>query len=126
MFSLDAFEMFQYFYNPFLLKSGHSNIDFIAQQIATVCVTLEEYPSVRYRSSFHRTHELALAVQQKIAAYKIDYPNMGESIAKSRSQLIILDRGFDCVSPILHELTYQAMAYDILSIDNNIYKLIII
>lgn len=98
----------------------------IAEQLVTVCATLDEYPRVRIcKSNLKCVETLAQKVQSKLEIYKeegIITPN-----SAGRSQLIILDRGFDMISPFLHELTLQAMAYDLLAPDKidpekNTYK----
>ncbi|XP_070347964.1 syntaxin-binding protein 2 isoform X2 [Equus asinus] len=122
VFSLDAPHSTYNLYCPFRAGERVRQLEALAQQIATLCATLQEYPAIRYRKGPEDTAQLAHAVLAKLNAFKADTPSLGEGPEKMRSQLLIMDRAADPVSPLLHELTFQAMAYDLLDIEQDMYR----
>ncbi|CAL8071113.1 unnamed protein product [Calicophoron daubneyi] len=104
----------------YIVQNKQTHVEQLAEQLATVCVTLQEYPRVCYRKTDNNL-ELARLTQMKLDACRESNPSMGQGSHKDRSILLIVDRGFDPVTPLLHELTLQAMCYDLLPVADNTY-----
>ncbi|XP_043080842.1 syntaxin-binding protein 3 isoform X4 [Puntigrus tetrazona] len=122
VFSCDNAEAFKSIYTPNSQDRDHT-LEMIADQIVTLCATLDEYPGVRYKTSQNPNcgKTLAELVDNKLARhYELD--ENSKKKGKTQAQLLIVDRALDPVSPILHELTYQAMAYDLIPIKDNTYE----
>ncbi|KAM6080539.1 syntaxin-binding protein 3 isoform 1-T1 [Theristicus caerulescens] len=124
VFTLNVPDAFYRCYSPTLEKTKDKDavMQVMAEQIVTLCATLDENPGVRYKSGpSDKASKLAQLVETNLENYyKTD--EKSQIKAKTHSQLIIIDRGFDPVSTVLHELTFQAMAYDLLPIENDTYK----
>uniref|UniRef100_A0A2K5PD95 Syntaxin binding protein 2 n=1 Tax=Cebus imitator TaxID=2715852 RepID=A0A2K5PD95_CEBIM len=122
VFSLDASHSTYNLYCPFRAGERAQQLEALAQQIAPLCATLQEYPAIHYHKGPEDTAQLAHAVLAKLNAFKADTPSLGEGPEKTRSQLLIMDGAADPVSPLLHELTFQAMAYDLLDTEQDTYR----
>ena len=92
-------------------------------QIMSTCVLLGECPRVRFYKPREPTHEasvlcqhLARFVQEELDEYSRFTAGFGKGSGRPQGVLVITDRSMDLMAPLLHELTYQAMAHDLLAI----------
>ncbi|KAL8709960.1 MAG: hypothetical protein Q9220_005410 [cf. Caloplaca sp. 1 TL-2023] len=93
----------------------------LAQKIVAICVSLGEYPTIRYYSPRNPSHEasvlcshLARFVQAQLDQYAKHDNSFPPQTSRPRGLLLIVDRTMDLFAPLLHEFTYQAMVHDLL------------
>lgn len=124
-FSLDMRHSFGTFY---LRKAATPIERTLADRLVTVCATLNEYPHIRYRQSsaictslanvFH--HKMDEFVSQNPSWWYHGGPGKGQqSASKERGTLLLLDRADDCLTPLMHDFTYQSMVHDLLPMEED-------
>mmetsp|Transcript_25072 Transcript_25072/g.54196 ORF Transcript_25072/g.54196 Transcript_25072/m.54196 type:complete len:616 (-) Transcript_25072:221-2068(-) len=98
----------------------------LGKKLANLCITLNEHPSIRFQGSSSHAREIATALHQTILQHKRSNPTFwtyGDDHVhheRERAQILIVDRSFDCLSPLMHEYTYQAMANDLLDVNDGV------
>ncbi|TVY51747.1 Protein transport protein sec1 [Lachnellula cervina] len=126
---------FPILYHPACNNLVRDHLQLLAQKITGICVSLGEYPKVRFykpKNPLHEAHvlcvHLANFVQEELDAYAKYNQNWPPSTSRPQGILIITDRSMDLIAPLIHEFTYQAMAHDLLPIkegDSVTYKTIV-
>ncbi|KAF2473920.1 Sec1-like protein [Lindgomyces ingoldianus] len=116
---------FPVLYHPACNNLVRQHMEDIAEKLTGVCVALGEYPTIRYYRPRNPTHEasvlcshLARFVQEKLDMYAQFNPDFPPQTNRPRGALYITDRAMDLSAPLIHEFTYQAMAHDLLKIQD--------
>ncbi|KAI8624548.1 Sec1 family protein [Xylariaceae sp. FL1651] len=114
---------FPILYHPSCNGLVKQHMQDLAQKITGLCVSLGEYPKVRYYRPRNATHEasvlcshLARFISEELDEYAQWNPNFPPPSSRPQGVLIVTDRSMDLMAPLIHEFTYQAMAHDLLPI----------
>jgi len=96
----------------------------ICDKLVTLCATLNEYPHIRYHATSPLSKSIASVFHRKMTDFvggneKWWYHGDGNHPSRGRSTLLLFDRADDCLSPLMHDFTYQAMVNDLLPIEED-------
>ncbi|KAF9136862.1 vacuolar sorting protein VPS33/slp1 [Mortierella sp. GBA39] len=124
VFSLESPSSFYTLYSPAKKMELSAEMDSIAKQLVSVIATLGDFPSIRYfrppeTEDGKRTQSMRLAglLQSELEAYIRSNQDMAGR-QQGQGTILILDRSIDITAAIVHEFTYQAMANDLLPIED--------
>jgi hypothetical protein len=93
----------------------------IALRLATTMITLNEFPTIRHMKGNVNSQSVATKVYDKLRDHKTTAPGWSPN-SDTPATLVIVDRSHDALSPLMHEYTYQAMVYDTLTINQDVYQ----
>ena len=96
----------------------------MVNRLLSLCLSLHEYPLIRYRNDNSQSRAIAESVQKRLNQHLSEchdfwYHGMDGGDDVQRSTLIIVDRREDLAAPLMHEVTVQAVYWDTLEITND-------
>ncbi|CAI2162627.1 5362_t:CDS:10 [Funneliformis geosporum] len=130
VYSFESPSSFFKLYSPEENAGIDDELRILAKKLLSVCISLGENPLIRYQRSLDSDHptkalpyKLAMLVQNEMDNFVRLNPGFPpQDSSRPRGVLFIVDRTIDMYSPILHEFTYQAMANDLLAIEDGKYN----
>ncbi|KAK3390946.1 Sec1 family protein [Podospora didyma] len=117
---------FPVLYHPSCNDLVAKHMQSLAQKILGICIALGEMPKVRFYRPKNPLHEasvmcshLARFVQRELEGYASANREFAAPSARPPPILVITDRSMDLMAPLVHEFTYQAIAHDLLPIEDH-------
>ncbi|CAL2042086.1 unnamed protein product [Caenorhabditis brenneri] len=95
-------------------SQDEGNLRRTADGIASFCAASKINPTLRFHTNNAQSAEICYQVDQTLKDIQSDLTTQAE--------LVVIDRSFDLISPLLHECTLQAMASDLTDFHNGIYR----
>ncbi|GFR45030.1 hypothetical protein Agub_g6292 [Astrephomene gubernaculifera] len=113
-------------------RTVSKHVDQIVSRLGTLFTALKEFPVIRYKAARppqpgdppgqstrgSLSQLLASRLYERLAGMQ----RAGQLPNKESCDMLVLDRTYDAVAPYIHEWSYEALAYDLVHIDGNVYR----
>ncbi|KAG2501418.1 hypothetical protein HYH03_001201 [Edaphochlamys debaryana] len=107
-------------------------VEAVVSRLATLFTSLKDFPVIRYKATKAPEpgdppgQALRGSLPQLLATRLFErlsgLQRAGQLPAKETCDMLVLDRTYDAVAPFIHEWSYEALAYDVVSIEGNVYR----
>ncbi|KXZ43944.1 VPS45 protein [Gonium pectorale] len=107
-------------------------VDAVVSRLVTLFSTLKEFPVIRYKAPRPLQagdppgHSMRVAMPQQLATRLHErlagMQRAGQLPGKETCDLLVLDRSYDPVAPFIHEWSYEALVYDLVHMEGNVYR----
>jgi len=98
----------------------------IGRKLATLCISMNEHPVIRFQCTSAYAREMAQSLNAALTSFKSKNPKWwchggdDQHMDRERAHILLLDRTFDPLTPLMHEYTYSAMVNDLLCVSDNV------
>ncbi|KEG07651.1 syntaxin binding protein 1 [Trypanosoma grayi] len=124
VFHLNMQNEFAQLLSPVVLPAREAALDIAASRLVSVFHALNNgVPVIRFQNRSGICPGFAKIFFEKLAKLCHDVPDFKKGgDGGDNPLLIILDRSFDTVAPLVHERTYQCLLEDLMPLENNMYE----
>jgi len=119
-FVFDRRSVLKDLYFPELGENRRRELDQTARQLVSLCLTMNEYPHIRYTGTSKICQDVAQKVEAGLNRLIAQLPDWEANKDRERGTLLIVDRSIDPIAPLMHEYTYQAMVNDLIKVKGEV------
>eukprot|EP00397_Hematodinium_sp_SG-2012_P059888 GEMP01077336.1.p1 GENE.GEMP01077336.1~~GEMP01077336.1.p1 ORF type:complete len:265 (+),score=30.41 GEMP01077336.1:26-820(+) len=108
-----------HFDHPSLLVDGELEVQSVVRGLASVALTVGQWPTIRYQSDNPFIERVARGLEAALAEWCgyvliLNVLQAGQRTPTTECIFLVVDRSLDLAAPLLHEFTYEALTYDAL------------
>jgi len=122
VFNFDIPQSFHTFYSPSKTQEITYEVENVAQKLVSLLATLGDDPIIRYYDPKGDRRTIAARVAFQLENELENLRSMDSSFPPrsnyEKATLIVVDRTIDISGPLIHEFTYQAIANDLIGLEN--------